>query len=321
MVDLILAAIVSFAVSIILGAFLIDWFRKLEFGQNIREVGPERHLEKAGIPTMGGVMIILAVIVATLLFAEATPEVVMALFITASYGFLGLLDDAIKIIADRSLGLKAWQKILGQVSVALLVAFLALVKLDLGTEILIPYVLKTVDVGIFFIPLVVLVILGSSNAVNLTDGLDGLAAGVTIIVTITYTYLVFKLGHSELAVFATSIAGACLGFSWFNSHPAEVFMGDTGSLALGGALASIAIFTRTELFLVIIGGVYVIEAISVMLQVSYFKLTNGRRIFKMSPLHHHFELKGWEEAKVVIRFWILAVLLSLVGLLGLVNWG
>jgi len=320
-VDLILAAIVSFAVSIILGAFLIDWFRKLEFGQNIREVGPERHLEKAGIPTMGGVMIILAVIVATLLFAEATPEVVMALFITASYGFLGLLDDAIKIIADRSLGLKAWQKILGQVSVALLVAFLALVKLDLGTEILIPYVLKTVDVGIFFIPLVVLVILGSSNAVNLTDGLDGLAAGVTIIVTITYTYLVFKLGHSELAVFATSIAGACLGFSWFNSHPAEVFMGDTGSLALGGALASIAIFTRTELFLVIIGGVYVIEAISVMLQVSYFKLTNGRRIFKMSPLHHHFELKGWEEAKVVIRFWILAVLLSLVGLLGLVNWG
>ena len=321
MANLIYAAILAFTITIVLGFFLIDWFRRLEFGQNIREVGPKRHLDKAGIPTMGGVMIILAVIIATLLFTEPKPQVILSLFVMVSYGVLGLLDDAIKVVANRSLGLRAWQKILSQGLIAVIVAVLAIREIGLSTEIMIPFLLTSIDLGRLFIPFVVIVLLGSSNAVNLTDGLDGLAAGVTVIVTITYAYIAFQLGQHQLAVFSTAIAGACLGFSWFNSHPAEVFMGDTGSLALGGALGGLAVFTKTELFLVIIGGVYVVEALSVILQVGYFKLTGGDRIFRMSPLHHHFELKGWEEAKVVTRFWILAVFLAMVGLLGLVNWG
>nr|WP_282580176.1 phospho-N-acetylmuramoyl-pentapeptide-transferase [Natroniella sulfidigena] len=299
------------------GPIMISWFKKLEFGQQIRNLGPQSHLEKAGIPTMGGVIIILSVVISTLVFAEINMKVMLALFVTVAYGFLGLLDDSIKIIANRSLGLRAWQKIVGQILVALLLAVVVLGKLNLGTEVLIPFLGSTIDLGILYIPFILIVVIGTSNAVNLTDGLDGLAAGVTIIVTITYAYMTFQFGAYELAIFTTAIAGACLGFSWFNTHPAQVFMGDTGSLALGGALAAIAVLTRTQFFLLIIGGVYVIEALSVMIQVSFYKLT-GRRVFKMSPIHHHFELKGWEESKIVVRFWILTTLLSLIGLLGLV---
>ena len=317
MVKLIYAATIAFLVCIITGPFLIEWFKRLEFGQQIREVGPESHLQKAGIPTMGGIIIILAVIIATLIMAKLEAEVILALFVTVSYGFLGLLDDSIKIVVGRSKGLSGWQKIIGQVVVALILAWGVLTKLNIGTEIIIPYLDQTITLGQWFIPFVILVVVGSSNAVNLTDGLDGLAAGVTIIVTITYAFITFKFGALQLSIFAAAIAGACLGFSWFNSHPAQVFMGDTGSLALGGALASIAVLTRTELLLIIIGGVYVIEAVSVMMQVSYFKLTGGQRIFKMSPIHHHFEESGWDEAKIVVRFWILAIILSLLGLLGL----
>lgn len=321
MVELIYAATISFLVCIVTGPFLIEWFKHLEFGQQIREVGPQRHLQKAGIPTMGGIIIILAVLVSTLVMAELTIEVILALFVTVGYGILGLLDDSIKIIASRSKGLSGWQKIIGQVVIAFVLGWVALVKLDLGTAIIVPYLNQSIKLGQLYIPFVILVVVGSSNAVNLTDGLDGLAAGVTIIVTITYSFIAFEFGAVQLAIFAAAIAGACLGFSWFNSHPAQVFMGDTGSLALGGALAAIAVLTQTELLLVIIGGVYVIEAVSVMLQVGYFKLTGGQRIFKMSPIHHHFEEEGWEEAKIVIRFWILAVILSLVGLLGLSSIG
>ncbi|MFO7819713.1 MAG: phospho-N-acetylmuramoyl-pentapeptide-transferase, partial [Halanaerobacter sp.] len=207
------------------------------------------------------------------------------------------------------------------VIIAAILGWAVLTKLNLGTAVIVPYLERSISLGKWYIPFVILVVVGSSNAVNLTDGLDGLAAGVTIIVTITYSFIAFKFGFLQLSIFAAAIAGACLGFSWFNSHPAQVFMGDTGSLALGGALASIAVLTQTELLLLIIGGVYVIEAVSVMLQVGYFKLTGGKRIFKMSPIHHHFEEEGWQEAKIVIRFWILAVILSLVGLLGLSSIG
>ena len=321
MVELIYAATISFLVCIVTGPFLIEWFKHLEFGQQIRKVGPKRHLQKAGIPTMGGIIIILAVLVSTVVMADLTIEIILALFVTVGYGILGLLDDSIKIIASRSKGLSGWQKIIGQVVIAFILAWGALAKLELGTAILVPYLNQSINLGQLYIPFVILVVVGSSNAVNLTDGLDGLAAGVTIIVTITYSFIAFEFGALQLAIFAAAIAGACLGFSWFNSHPAQVFMGDTGSLALGGALAAIAVLTQTELLLVIIGGVYVIEAVSVMLQVGYFKLTGGQRIFKMSPIHHHFEEEGWEEAKIVIRFWILAVILSLVGLLGLSSIG
>ncbi|WP_408955842.1 phospho-N-acetylmuramoyl-pentapeptide-transferase [Natroniella sp. ANB-PHB2] len=318
MVNLIYAATLAFVICLITGPIMIKWFRKLEFGQKIRALGPQSHLEKAGIPTMGGVIIIFSVIISTLVFAELKMEVMLALFVTVAYGFLGLLDDSIKIIANRSLGLRAWQKISGQILVGLLLAAVILGKLNLGTEVLVPFLGTTIDLGILYIPFIILVLIGTSNAVNLTDGLDGLAAGVTIIVTITYTYMILQFGEYGLAIFTTAIAGACLGFSWFNTHPAQVFMGDTGSLALGGALASIAVLTRTQFFLLIIGGVYVMEALSVMIQVSSYKLT-GKRVFKMSPIHHHFELKGWEESKIVVRFWILAILLSLIGLLGLFN--
>ena len=321
MVELIYAATISFLVCIITGPFLIEWFKHLEFGQQIREIGPQRHLQKSGIPTMGGIIIILAVIVSTLLIADLTLEIILALFVMVSYGVLGLLDDAIKIIIGRSKGLSGWQKIIGQVIIAAILAWVVLNRLDLGTSVIVPYLEQSIKLGTWYIPFVILVVIGSSNAVNLTDGLDGLASGVTIIVTITYSFIAFKFGAIQLSIFAAAISGACLGFSWFNSHPAQVFMGDTGSLALGGGLASIAVLTQTELLLVIIGGVYVIEAISVMLQVGYFKLSGGERIFKMSPIHHHFEESGWEEAKIVIRFWILAVILSLVGLLGLSSIG
>ncbi|MBM7557937.1 phospho-N-acetylmuramoyl-pentapeptide-transferase [Halanaerobacter jeridensis] len=321
MVELIYAATISFLVCIITGPFLIEWFKHLEFGQQIRKVGPERHLQKAGIPTMGGIIIILAVLISTLVMADLTLEIILALFVTIGYGVLGLLDDSIKIIIGRSKGLSGWQKIVGQVVIAFILAWLVVTQLDIGTIIIVPYLDQTINLGQWFIPFVILVVVGSSNAVNLTDGLDGLASGVTIIVTITYAFIAFEFGALQLSIFAAAIAGACLGFSWFNSHPAQVFMGDTGSLALGGALASIAVLTQTELLLMIIGGVYVIEAVSVMMQVTYFKLTGGQRIFKMSPIHHHFEEEGWEEAKIVIRFWILAVILSLVGLLGLSSIG
>ncbi len=316
MVDLIFAATVALTICLVTGPFLINWFRRLNFGQNIRELGPKRHYQKAGTPTMGGIIILIAAVVATLLFVQLNAKVILALFVMLGYGILGLLDDFINIITNKNEGLNPKQKLLGQIVIATILAFVVLMRLNLGTEILVPYLNTTLDLGIFFIPFVVLVVVGTSNAVNLTDGLDGLASGVTIIVMITYTYILFQSQSLGLAVFAAAIAGACLGFAWFNSHPAQVFMGDTGSLALGGALSAIAVLTQTELFLLIIGGVYVMEAISVMMQVSYFKVTGGRRIFKMTPIHHHFEQSGWQESKIVVRFWIIAVILSLVGLLG-----
>ncbi len=319
MIQLIYTATLSFFICLITGPFLIKWFKRLEFGQHIREVGPKRHYQKAGIPTMGGIIIIMATTISTLVFANISKEVLVALFVMGGYGFLGLLDDLINIVAKRSEGLTPGQKIFGQILVALVLALIALYKLDLGTDILIPYLQGRINLKLLFIPFVVLVVVGTSNAVNLTDGLDGLAAGITIIVTITYSYILFKFGKLDLAIFSTAITGACLGFSWFNSYRAQVFMGDTGSLALGGALATIAVLTKTELFLLIIGGVYVIEALSVMIQVSYFKLTGGKRVFRMSPIHHHFEEGGLQESKIVVRFWIFSIILSLIGLLGFMN--
>ncbi|TDX53017.1 phospho-N-acetylmuramoyl-pentapeptide-transferase [Orenia marismortui] len=316
MVDLIFAASISLVISLLTGPILINWFRRLKFGQNIREVGPKSHLKKAGTPTMGGIIILLSVVVATLTISKLNSRVILALFVMLGYGFLGLLDDAINIITNKNEGLNPKQKLFGQIIIAVVLAFVALKKLEIGTAILIPYLHTSIDLGVLFIPFIVTVVVGTSNAVNLTDGLDGLASGVTIIVAITYTYILYQFAYLNLAIFTIAIAGACLGFAWFNSYPAQVFMGDTGSLALGGALASLAVITKTELFLFIIGGVYVIEAISVMMQVSYFKLTGGKRIFKMTPIHHHFEKSGWSESKIVIRFWIIAIMLSLIGLLG-----
>ncbi|AZR73039.1 phospho-N-acetylmuramoyl-pentapeptide-transferase [Anoxybacter fermentans] len=315
MIKLLYALGLSFLITIITGPGLIRILYRLKFGQQIREVGPKSHLMKQGTPTMGGVMIILAILVSTFLIVQLTDQILWSLFLTLGFGLIGFLDDLIKIVAKRSLGLKAWQKIVGQLILSSLLAFYVIGEPEL-MEIMIPFTRQTLNLGFLMLPFVIFVVIGTVNAVNLTDGLDGLAAGVTIVVSLTFTLMLVLQGNMELAGFALILAGACVGFAWFNSHPAQVFMGDTGSFALGGALAAISIFSRTELFLVIIGGIYVINAISVMLQVIYFRLTGGKRVFKMAPIHHHFELSGWREPQVVSRFVIISILLSVIGMIG-----
>jgi phospho-N-acetylmuramoyl-pentapeptide-transferase len=258
-------------------------------------------------------MILVAVTVASLLFAGNDLTVWVALFVTLGHGVLGFLDDFIKVVMKRNLGLKARQKLLGQIIISVALAYISVTYLHRGTDLWIPYLNQFIDVGILYYPLIFLVVIGATNAVNLTDGLDGLASGVMISASLAYAIISLKFGHPELAAFATAVAGACLGFLVFNIHPAKVFMGDTGSLALGGAFAALGVLTKTELLLVVVGGVFVLEALSVIIQVTSFK-TTGKRIFRMSPLHHHFELLGWSEKKVVTTFWAAGVLCGALGL-------
>jgi len=309
-------ALMAFLAVILIGPYCIRYLHKLKFGQNVRADGPKEHLRKSGTPTMGGIMIIIGLAFAILVLDHHRPDIIFALFVTLAYGMIGFLDDLLKILSHSSLGLKARQKLFGQVFVAILVALYALSRADVGTTLLVPFTDITVNLPIYvFIPLVIFVMLGVTNAVNLTDGLDGLAAGTVAVAACTYMIIAFKLGNPEIALFAAALAGACLGFAWFNAHPAAVFMGDTGSLALGAALGVMAILTRTSLFLPIVGGIFVIETLSVIIQVLYFRITHGKRIFRMAPLHHHFELKGWAETKVMIRFCLLGIFFGAIGLL------
>jgi phospho-N-acetylmuramoyl-pentapeptide-transferase len=303
MQELLLAASVAFAVTLITGPILIPMLRRLKFGQSIRQEGPERHYAKAGTPTMGGVIILLGLVVSTALFAGKSPEVWLALFITLGHGLIGFLDDFIKVVLKRSLGLKARQKLVGQIIMAIALAYIGAVYFGRGTDLWIPLVGANVDFGPLYYVLIFFVLVGTTNAVNLTDGLDGLAAGTMIVAAVAYAAIASSFGKTDLAVFCVALAGACLGFLRYNAYPARVFMGDTGSLALGGALASVAVLTKTELLLVIVGGVFVVEALSVIIQVISFKST-GKRVFRMSPIHHHFELGGWSETKVVRTFWL-----------------
>jgi phospho-N-acetylmuramoyl-pentapeptide-transferase len=287
--------------------------RRLKFGQSVRSDGPRGHLIKAGTPTMGGIIFLISIAVATLYLASPGVLAGIALFVTLGHGLIGFADDFIKIGLRRSLGLKARHKLLVQGMLGLVLAISVVVYQGRATEVHLPFFSAVISLGPFFYLFVVLMVMGFSNAVNLTDGLDGLAAGVTFIAALSYTLLLAWQGQSELAIFAGALAGSCLGFLFFNRHPAKVFMGDTGSLALGAALASLAVLSGTELLLLIIGGVFVIETLSVMLQVLSFRLT-GRRIFRMSPLHHHFELVGWPETKIVRVFWLWGIGFGLVGL-------
>lgn len=305
------AALIAFIISIGVSPVAIIYLRRLKFGQQIRVQGPSSHKLKAGTPTMGGLIIIFALTISTLIFAGGNIYTVLALTLTIGYGLLGFVDDFIKTVWKRSLGLQARQKLLGQIGLAALLAVWAMNQPELGTSVFIPLRGVSIDLGWFYIPFVVLVVVATSNAVNLTDGLDGLAAGTTAIALVAYTVITMGLRQVELAIFTAAVTGACIGFLWFNSYPAQVFMGDTGSLALGSALASVAVLTKTELWLILIGGVFVLETLSVIIQVLFFRFTGGR-IFRMSPLHHHFELSGWQETQVVIRFWIVAVILALV---------
>ncbi|MHB1127116.1 MAG: phospho-N-acetylmuramoyl-pentapeptide-transferase [Bacillota bacterium] len=305
---------------LLLGPVFIPILRRLKFGQSVRLDGPQTHLRKAGTPTMGGIMFLLALTAATLFLAKRNLTVYTVLLVTLGFGAVGFIDDFIKIVLRRPLGLKARQKLLGQFVLAVLLVVIAVVFLERGTSVAIPFSSYRIDLGPFYYPFAVLVIVFMTNAVNLTDGLDGLAAGITVFAGLGYTLVAAITGQPDLAVFSAALAGGCLGFLRFNAHPARVFMGDTGSLAIGAAVASLSILTGTELLLPLIGGLYVVEALSVIIQVISFQLT-GKRIFRMSPLHHHFELSGWSEIRVVVVFWIVALALSVLGIYSVWNLG
>ncbi len=311
---ILLAAIFAAGLVLCIGPLLIPELHKLKFGQSIREEGPKSHQAKSGTPTMGGIMIILAIVIATVAAAPLTPAVLLALFITLGHFVLGFLDDYIKVVKKRNLGLKAKQKMLGQILIAIVTMIVGTRVLGIDTTIWIPIADINLDIGVGYYFLVLFVLVGTSNAVNLTDGLDGLASGTVAIASGAYALVCYMTGHFDLAIFCVAMMMACLAFLRFNAHPAKVFMGDTGSLALGGAIAAVGILTHTEILLAVIGFVFVCEALSVIIQVISFK-TTGKRVFRMSPIHHHFELGGWKETKVVFVFWMVGLVASVVGLL------
>ncbi len=331
------AAITALMISFVLGPWLIERMRMIKLGQYIREEGPKSHQQKAGTPTMGGILINIAILIPTILWADIfNPYIWIVLFVTFAYGAIGFVDDYRKLAKKRNLGLTAKEKFTMQFGVALLaglaIAYLPSIHNNYSTTITFPFIRPDIFhlnlLGPLYILFIMVIIVGASNAVNLTDGLDGLAIGSTLVAAATYTILTYAAGNfriadylriawvpqtGELAVFCGAMVGASLGFLWFNAHPAEIFMGDVGSLALGGAIGTLAVMIKQEILLVFVGGLFVIEALSVIMQVASFKLT-GRRIFKMSPLHHHFELSGWRETKVVVRFWIIAIIFALMSL-------
>jgi phospho-N-acetylmuramoyl-pentapeptide-transferase len=314
------AGITAMIVILIIGPAFIEWLRRNEFGQAIREEGPAAHQIKAGTPTMGGIIIWLAVLVPFFIFSKLSVASFAVMIITGGCALIGFADDWMKLIKGRSLGLAARWKLLFQLLLGLLAGFIALRFAGLDTSVDLPFTHTDWELGtIGFYVLVFLTISGFSNAVNLTDGLDGLASGASAIVLVAYAGIAFVIGRHlsdpgmlDLSILCGCIFGACLGFLWFNTFPADVFMGDTGSLGLGGAVAGMAILTRTEVLVLLIAGLFVIEAASVILQVASFKLTR-KRIFLMAPLHHHFELKGWSETKIIVRFWIVTAIFAGMG--------
>jgi phospho-N-acetylmuramoyl-pentapeptide-transferase len=297
--------------SLLLGWAFIPLFIKMKFGQSIREEGPEAHLSKSGTPTMGGLIFIIATLGIILFHFDFGPETRLFLILMLGLGFVGFADDFLKIQRKQNLGLHAWQKLAGQMMVAVFAAWFA--AENFGTGILIPGIEGSFDLGILYYPFTVFVILSLANGVNLTDGLDGLAASVTLLIMLTLAMISYRLGAFENATIAVALAGGLIGFLFFNRYPAKVFMGDVGSLALGGAVVSLTLSTGTVLWILIFGIIYVIETLSVVLQVISFKLTK-KRLFKMSPIHHHFELSGWHEKKIVAVFSIITLLGCLLSL-------
>lgn len=304
---------VAFVLALIMGPLFIPILRRMKFGQQVRTEGPKAHLKKQGTPTMGGIIIMLALALASLRFAEFDIQLLILLIATLGYGLIGFLDDYIKIVFKRSLGLTAKQKLAGQLLVSLIVCVL-LVKSGYSTEIHIPFADISFNLGWFYFPCMVILMLGASNAVNFTDGLDGLLAGTSAIAFGAYTIIAMNNTQPDVVIFSAAMVGAVLGFLVFNAHPAKVFMGDTGSLGIGGGLVAVAVLTKAELVLAIIGGIFLIEILSVVIQVVSFK-TRGKRVFKMSPIHHHFELVGWSEWRVVITFWTVGLVFAALGLI------
>jgi phospho-N-acetylmuramoyl-pentapeptide-transferase len=331
------ASLTALILVLVFGPWVIERLRRLQVGQFIRDEGPQAHKAKAGTPTMGGLLILAGIVIPTLLWSDLTNRSVwLLLFVTLACGAIGFADDYIKVVKKRNLGLTGRYKILAQILVGLVVGLTLYAMARTGVEpayyytrIILPF-FKTVmpNIGIFYVLFAVLVIVSASNAVNITDGLDGLAIGTTLIAAAAFTALAYVSGHAlfanyldliyipgagEVTVFCGAMVGASMGFLWWNCYPAQVFMGDVGSLSLGGALGAVAILIKQELLLFSVGGLFVIEALSVILQVASFKLT-GKRIFRMAPLHHHFELGGWKEPQVIIRFWIVGFVFALLSL-------
>lgn len=313
-VELTYTAMIGFLIVIILGPIFIPMLARFKFGQTVRDEGPQSHLAKNGTPTMGGVMMIIAILITGLTRANINQDLIVGLICIVGFGFVGFLDDFIKIKMKRSLGLKAYQKIILQFALALYVAYYQYSASPSATQIMIPFTDYIINLGPLYVPIMMFVIIGTVNAVNLTDGLDGLASGITLIVSIFFMLLAISVGNSDVAILAAATGGACLGFLGFNSYPAKVFMGDTGSMALGGAVVSFAVLTNSVLLIPIVGGIYFAEAISVIIQVTSFRLT-GKRVFKMAPIHHHFEQCGWPETRVVFVFWIATVVLAWIGII------
>lgn len=313
--EVVYTILLGFLITVLLSPMFIPLLRKLKFGQSIREEGPKSHMKKAGTPTMGGIMIILSIIITSLVmnqfFGSLSLDLFLLLFVTFAFGLLGFLDDFIIVVMKRNLGLTSRQKFLGQIIISV-IFYLLYRSTGLPHTITLPIVDISVDFGWLYFPFIVFWLVGFSNAVNLTDGLDGLVSGTSAIAFGAFAILAWNQGQIDVALFALSVVGAVLGFLVFNAHPAKVFMGDTGSLALGGAIAALSIIVKAELLLVIIGGIFVIETLSVILQVISFK-TTGKRIFLMSPLHHHYELAGWSEWKIVTTFWTVGLIFAVLG--------
>lgn len=312
---IIISIIVSFVIASIVGPVLIPLLHKLKFGQNIRDDGPKTHLKKAGTPTIGGLIFIVATMLTMIVMVKSfTDESMVALYAFIGFGFIGFLDDLLKIIHKNNLGLKAGQKMILLLIVSIVLSIYA--KNTLGTKINFPFLNEQFDLGVFYIPFAIFYFAAVTNAVNLTDGLDGLATSVTVLVMTFLAILSFNMGHYTLSIFCVALSGALLGFLRVNAFPARVFMGDTGSLALGGAVATVALLLKMPILVVIIGGIYVIETLSVIIQVVSFK-TTGKRVFKMAPIHHHFEHLGWSETKIVSIFSIITVLLCFIAFMSL----
>lgn len=316
--DMIKYLFISFTISLILGPIVIPMIRKLNIGQNVRDDGPESHLAKSGTPTMGGLMIVAALLVTTLMSASLDSNMYVLLMATFGFGLIGFIDDYFMLINKRSLGLKAYQKLIGQIVLAVALSIYQVNNSDIGTSVILPFFKKEyLDLGKLYIPFISFAIVGTVNSVNLTDGLDGLATGVTLVVSTFFGIFALKVGQGSISIFSACLIGACLGFLIYNFYPAKIFMGDTGSMALGGAVAAMAVLLNLPLVIPIVGGIYFIEALSVIIQVGSYKL-RGKRVFLMSPIHHHFEEKGWAETRVIIVFWVISILLALVGVWSLI---
>jgi len=327
-----LAVVTALFITFIAAPWIIEKLRKLSMTQHVRHEGPRTHLHKEGTPTMGGILIIVSVVISTLLWGDLSNKYIWIMTVAIlGFGLIGLTDDYLKAIKQNTRGLKGWYKFGAQIVLAMGIGMLFYYNPEdpYIASLSIPFFKKwLIDLGWFYIPFSILVIVGSSNAVNLTDGIDGLAIGLVGIACLANGALVYISGHAgfsqylhvlylpgtgELTVFCGAMFGAALGFLWFNSYPAEIFMGDVGSLGLGGALGTLAVITKQEIVLAIVGGIFVIETFSVIIQVASFKLT-GKRVFKMAPIHHHFEEKGWPETKVIVRFWIVGIILAMLSL-------